>query len=211
MMKRVLLAIAAGMLAVYAFAGFRSAAGTGKKTGSTAIVVEAAETDTAEAADSDWYNKALTDPDLTSQYSYYKMIDVNKDGVPVLIMSTTDQSFIGDEDRACLIVNSDGEPKIVKEIGGNAGECFYYNPGEQYITYFSRLAGEGHYAVCQVKDGELNVVKTLDYYAPHHNPDEDSDKAINRIDGVDVSEGVFENATKEYAKEEFAVTYEAIK
>lgn len=208
MMKRALFVLAAGMLAIGSLAGCGT--GAAKKAESTTAAVEAAAETTAEAAGSDWYNKALTDQELTGKYPYYKMIDVNKDGVPVLIMSSTDQAFIGDEDRASLMIYSDGEAKVVKEIGGKAGESFYYNEAENYISYYSRMSGEGHLEVCQVKDGELAVVKTFDYYAPHHNPEVDNDEAIYRIDGEDVSEADYTKAWNGFAAEDCAVTYEAI-
>ncbi len=210
MLKRAVFVMVAGIMAVCGLVGC-SGKKAAQKASEAASTIAVAAVEMAEGADSDWYMKALADKDLTSQYSYCKFIDVNKDGVPVLIMSTTDKAFIGDEDKACLMVYDANEPKVVKEIGGAGGESFYYDDNKNVLTYFSRLSGEGHLEVCEVKNGELNVVKKLDQYAPHHNPDEDNDKEIFRIDGKDVSEKEFNDTWQEYAKENFAVTYEAIK
>ena len=53
--------------------------------------------------------------------------------------------------------------------------------------------------------------KTVDYYAPHHNPEEDKAEDIYRVDGADVSEDDYNKVWEQYAKEDFAVTYEVIK
>ena len=213
MIKRGLLILAAGVMgimAVLGLAGCGANTGANKKEEIDATVAEA-EGEMAEGADSDWYMKALTDKDLLSKYSYCTFIDVNKNGVPALIMSTTKEGFIGDEDRACLIIYDKGEPKTVKEIGGKGGESFYYNEDENVLTYFSRLSGEGHIEICELKDGEMKVVKTADQYSPHHAPDVDNADTLYRVDGKEVSEKEFTEVWDKYAKDDYKVTYEAIK
>lgn len=228
MKKKIVFAVIAGTFAVASLAGCAGNTGTDTKSEATTAAVEAeaeaaaaeaeATTQSAEAgstaalaegADSDWYMQVLTDPAMTSKYSYCRFIDVNKDGVPVLILSTTDKSFVGAEDKACLMVYSNGEPKIVKEVGGAGGEIFYYDDDHNTLTYFSRLSGESHLEICEVKDGELKVVKTLDYFAPHHG-EPDSDKPVYRIDGKDVTEKEYQDLFEDHAEEEDAVTYRSI-
>jgi hypothetical protein len=77
----------------------------------TALTASQAETKMAEGADSDWYMNVLADPELSRQFPYHAFADVNGDGVPVLIVSTTESAFIGAEDQARVYVYSDGEPK----------------------------------------------------------------------------------------------------
>lgn len=161
-------------------------------------------------AGGDWYKETLSDPAAVGEYKYYRTLDVNQDGVPELFLSTTDQAFITDEDKACLMVYEDGAPKTVKEIGGVAGEIFYFNEQEKALTYFSRLSGESHMEICELKDGALNVTKQVDYYAPHHGMETDSDEMTYRVDGADVSEEEYNEIWDTYAGETHEVTYEAI-
>ena len=202
----------AGVVTVCTLAGCGGNTGSGIKAETTTAAVEGKAKTAGEEGDAgDWYMKVLTDPELIGNYSYYKVIDVNKDGNPELILSTTDQAFIGAEDKACLMINDAGEPKVIKEIGEAGGESFYYDENEKLLTCFSRLSGESHLEICQLKDGELKVDKTVDYYAPHHNPEEDTEETIYRVDGADVSENEYNKVWEQYAKEDFAVTYEVIK
>ena len=161
-------------------------------------------------ADGDWYKEVLSDPAAVGEYTHYRTLDVNQDGVPELFLSTTEKAFVTNEDKACLMVYEDGAPKTVKEIGGAGGEIFYFNKQEKALTYFSRLSGESHMEICALKDGALSATKKVDYYAPHHGQEVDSDEMTYRVDGADVSEEEYNQIWDTYAGETHEVTYEAI-
>ena len=48
----------------------------------------------AEGADSDWYMDILADANMIAEYPYHAFVDINGNGVPVLLISTTQNSFI---------------------------------------------------------------------------------------------------------------------
>ena len=137
---------------------------------STLAVAETAEPEMAEGADSDWYMEILADPELSARFPYHSFLDVNGDGVPVLIICTTDGSFISDEDYANVYVYSDGAAKLVMEAGGRAGEKFLCNADEHTLTYYWRLSGEEHIEVYSAKDGALTLITKADRYAQNHGP-----------------------------------------
>lgn len=161
-------------------------------------------------ANSDWYKEVLSDSAAVGQYTYYRTVDVNQDGVPELFLSTTEKAFVGAEDKACLMVYSAEGPKTIKEVGGAAGDVFYHNQDEKTLGCFSRLSGESHMEICELKDGELNVIKQVDYYAPHHGLEEDRDTMTYRVDGADVSEDEYNALWDTYAGEEHEITFEKI-
>ena len=166
-----------------------------------------AETSAAAGADSDWYMKVLSDADLMKEYPYHSFVDVNGDGVPVLFLSTVEKSFIGGEDKACMIVYDAGSPKTVKEIGGAGGEKFICNTSEHTVTWFHRLSGEGHIEVFSLKDGELVPVTTVDSYGPHHYPEKDNAEQLFLQDGREISEEEHDALWAKYANEADEVTY----
>ena len=163
----------------------------------------------AEGADSDWYMVILADPELSAQFPYHSFLDVNGDGVPVLIVSTTEESFIGDEDRANVYVYSAGEPKKVMEAGGNAGEKFFCNADEHTLTYYWRLSGEEHIEVYSAKDGELTLITKLDRYAQNHGPKGGDDETWFQ-DEQEIDAEAGETLFTRYADEGDVVTYEAM-
>ena len=164
----------------------------------------------AEGADSDWYMNVLADPDLSRQFPYHAFVDVNGDGVPVLIVSTTGEAFIGAEDQARVYVYAGGEPKQVMELGQAGGEKLYCNPDSHTLTHYSRLSGEGHLEVYSVKDGALELVTTVDKYAPNHGPNGDNAEAIYLQDGKAISEAEFEALYGQYAGDDEEITYEKL-
>lgn len=172
----------------------------------------------AEATDagSDWYMAVLTDAEITEQFPYRAFADVNGDGgssapsVPVLFISTTEESFIGDEDHARLYACVDGEAKQLKEIGGNAGEQFYVNAEEHTITYFYRLSGEGHIEVYNLKDGELVLLTKADSYGPFHAPDGENAEQVYFQDDEPIDEAAHEALMDKYANEKDMIAFEAI-
>ena len=162
----------------------------------------------AEGADSDWYMAVLDDSGITAQCPYHAFVDVNGDGVPVLIVSTTESAFISAEDQARVYVYADGEPKQVMERGRGGGEKLYCNPDSHTLTHFSRLSGEGHLEVYSVKDGALELVTTVDNYSPHHSPEEDNAEAIYLQDGKAITEEAFDALYGQYAGDDEEITYE---
>ena len=164
----------------------------------------------AEGADSDWYMNVLADPQLSGQFPYHAFADVNGNGVPVLIVSTTESAFIGAEDQARVYVYAGGEPKQVMELGQAGGEKLYCNPDSHTLTHYSRLSGEGHLEVYSVKDGALELVTTVDNYAPNHGPNGDNAEAIYLQDGKAITEAEFEALFCQYAGDDEEITYEKL-
>ena len=197
-MRRKLIVLMAAMAVVCGLAGCG---------GKTPEASQAETAVTAKGADGDWYMEALTDAALKEKYPFHCFADVNGDGVPVLFMSSTEDSFIGDGNWACMIIEDNGSPKIVKEIGGKGGERFYCNPAEHTVTWFSRMSGEGHFEVYRVTDGSLEIITTSDYYSPHHYPQKDSAETLCFQDGKEISEKEADALWKKYTSESDQVTY----
>ena len=175
---------------------------------SLAGVTALAEGQMAEGANSDWYMAVLADEALISEYPYHAFVDVNGNGVPVLIVSTTEDSFITDEDHAIVYLYDHGAPKQVMEAGGQGGEIFYANLDEHTLTHFSRLSGEGHYEVFSVADSALELLTKIDYYAANHGPIA-SDKTLYYQDGEEITENAANELINLYAGDN-AVTYTAL-
>ena len=148
------------------------------------------------------------DERILAEYPYHAFIDLNGDGVPVLIISTTEDDFITDADRAAVYVYADGEAKNVLEVGGGGGDIFYANLDEKTLTHFSRLSGERHIEVFHVEDGALKPVTHADYYGPHHYPEQDSEDPLYFQDYAPVAEAEGETLFELYTAEDAAVTYE---
>lgn len=164
----------------------------------------------AEGADSDWYMAVLTDSKITKEFPYHAFVDVNGDGVPVLIVSTTEDSFITDEDAARVYVYDKGEPKPVMEVGHGGGDKFYCNGEEHTLTHYYRLSGESHIEVYQVKDGALEWVTNADSYAPHHSPVDDNEEQVAFQNGESIEATAYDALIEKYAGEAMAVTYEKL-
>ena len=167
----------------------------------------AAETTSAKGADSDWYMKALNDASLREQYPYHAFVDVNGDGVPVLFLSSTEKAFIGGEDKACMMVYDNNQPKTVKEIGGAGGEKFYCSTEGHTITWYSRLSGEGHIEVYELKDGALNKITDAATYSPHHHPEKDNAEQLYLQDGKEITEEESNALWEKYAADADEISY----
>lgn len=200
-MRRELTVLMAAMVTVCGLAG------CGGKTPAASTAAPAETAAAAKGADSDWYMEALTDAALKEKYPFHCFADVNGDGVPVLFMSSTEDSFIGDEDRACMIIYDSGSPKIVKEIGGNGGERFYCDPEEHTVTWFSRMSGEGHFEVYRAADGKLELLTKADSYGPHHYPEKDSADHLFFQDGKEISEKDSDALWEKYTSESNEISY----
>lgn len=184
-------------------AGALTACGGGKPAETTAAAASSA----AAGADSDWYMKVLSDADLMKEYPYHSFVDVNGDGVPVLFLSTVEKSFIGAEDKACMIVYDAGSPKTVKEIGGAGGEKFICNTAEHTVTWYHRLSGESHIEVYSLKGGEPELITAADSYGPHHYPEKDNAEELYLRDGKEISKEELDALWDKYANEADEVTY----
>ena len=164
----------------------------------------------AEGADSDWYMAVLTDPEITAAYPWHCFADVNGNGVPVLIVSTTEDDFIGAEDHARIYVYDAGAPKLVMEIGGNGGERLYCNGDAHTLTHFSRFSGEGHIEVYEVENGALVPVTRVDSYGPFHGPEGDNADPVYYQDDAEISEAECTALFDRYAADEDVLTYEGL-
>ncbi len=160
--------------------------------------------------DKAWYTQVLNDPTVRESYSFYRIIDINPNGSPILFLSSTADSFISNQEKAQLIVFSGGEPETVREIGGSGGEMFYCNAAENTLTYFYRFSGESHIEVYNLKDGTLERITVTDIYSPHHFPEEDNQDVIFLQDGKKISKEESNALWEKYANERDAVTYEPI-
>lgn len=168
-----------------------------------------AEAGMAEGADSDWYMDILADESILAEYPYHAFVDINGNGVPVLIVSTTEDKFIGAEDKGIVYLYSEGAPKAVLEVGGGGGDILYCNLDEHALAHYSRLSGEEHIAVCHVNGDALEPVIVADCYAAHHAPDVDNDEALYYLDGEAVDEAAYQEVADLYALDN-AVYYEAM-
>lgn len=163
--------------------------------------------DMAEGADSDWYMEALDDKGLMEEYPCVAFSDINQNGVPVLIISSTEKSFIGAEDKARVYIYSEGHAMLVKEAGGQGGEVFYANEAEHTLSYTSRISGEEHLEVYSLPAGELSMFIQADSYQPHHYPEKDTDEAVYLRNGEEITEDEYNELKEQYASESMAITY----
>lgn len=154
----------------------------------------------AEASADEWYASVLSDEAVAAEYPYHALVDINGDGMSVLILSTTEDSFFTDEDSGIVYLCDQGAPKQVMEVGGQGGEIFYANMEEHTLTHFSRLSGEGHYEVFHVVDGTLEPVTQFDCYAANHGP-VDSDQPQYYQDGAEITEAAANELMSLYAND----------
>lgn len=160
-----------------------------------------------EADESDWYMVVLADPELSVQFPYHSFLDVNGDGVPVLIVSTTEDVFIGSEDNGNIYLSKDGEPALAMTFGGTGGEKLFCNADSRTLTHYSRLSGEEHIEVYEAKDGALTLVTAADHYAPYHGPAENADADTFFQDEQAISPEAGEALFAQYANDSDVVTY----
>ena len=165
------------------------------------------ESEMAEAAESDWYMAVLADPELSVQFPYHSFLDINGDGVPVLIVSTTEDAFIGAEDGGNVFLYKDGESVLAMTFGGAGGEKFFCNADSHTLTHYSRLSGEEHIEVYEEKDGALALVTTADHYAPYHGPAENADADTFFQDEQAISPEAGEALFAQYTNDSDVVTY----
>ena len=193
MMKRILALMLAALMMLTAFA-----------------MAETAEPETAEGADSDWYMKVLDDGEITGQFPYCCFADVNGDGVPVLIVTTTADDFIGAEDYGRVYVYDAGGPKLAMEVGGAGGDRFYCNDETHTLTHYYRFSGEGHIEVFELGNGALKPVTQVDSYGPFHAPTEDNADSVYFQDGQEIDEAACEALFDRYAADDDVLTYQPV-
>lgn len=177
--------------------------------GAVAALAEAGaeEPAMAEGADSDWYMDVLADESILAEYPYHAFVDVNGNGVPVLIITTTEDKFIGIDDKGVVLLYSDGAPKDVLEVGGGGGDVFYCNFDECTLTRYSRLSGEEHLSVYHVNGDALELAIQADSYDAHHAPGEDNAEAVYFLNGESADEAAYREVSNLYALDN-AVYYE---
>ncbi len=160
----------------------------------------------APGADTDWYMNVLDDDAIKADFSNYAFKDINGNGVPLLFVSTTEEAFIGDEDTCRVYAYANGDPKLMKEIGGAAGEKFFVNEKEHTVTYYYRMSGESHIEVFTSKDGEWDMLLNADYYAQNHGPEE-HDGNLYKENGNEITEERYNELMDLYANDADVVTY----
>ena len=163
--------------------------------------------ETAEGADSDWYMSVLADPELSQQFPFHAFVDVNDNGVPVLIVTTTEEGFIGNEDQGRVYLYDAGEASLVKEVGGAGGEKFFLNGDTHTLTYYWRLSGEEHIEVFEAKDGALTTVTKVDRYAPNHGPAGNNTEDACFQDDAEITAQECEELFGQYAGDDELITY----
>ena len=203
MVKKVLLLTGLAAVMAATAAGCGTASAPAKETATTQAAVET-------QADENWYQAVLDEQASNGDYQYYALHDINLDGTDELFLSTTEDHFIGDDQRACVMAFVDGQPKVLQEIGGNAGEYWVVNQSDATLTYFSRLSGEGHLVLSKLENGELVQVSTADSYGPHHYTEKDNDEQIFFIDGKEASQEDYDSYFEQYGNQAGAVTYQPI-
>ena len=200
---------AAVMMAVGGAAGNVTSKAATKGAGSV-VVSSAVSGKTSEVSKEDWYKTVLEDKAITKEYSYYKLQDIDLDGVDELFLSTTADYFIGDGDRACLMANVNGEAKVLQEIGGNAGEFWNYNQSDATLCHFSRLSGEGHYDLYKLNDGKFEEAGSAESYGPHHYTVKDNEEQLYLINKEEVTEEEFNSFVEQYGSVDGAMTFNPI-
>ena len=172
-----------------------------------ATTASLAEAVMAEGADSDWYMDVLADEAVIAEYPYHAFVDINDNGVPVLLICTTQESFVGAEDKGIVYLYDQGAPKQVMTFGGEGGDIFYANMDEHTLTHFSRLSGESHIEVYRAVDGALELVTKVDTYQPNHGPNGDNAQALCYQDDQEITEEAADALMATYATDN-AISYE---
>ena len=157
-----------------------------------------------------WYDQVLADPGTKEDYAAYRLIDIDQDGVEELFLSTTEDSFISDIDKACVLAQTGEDITYLLEIGASAGDAFFYSEAEKALTWYYRSSGERHLEVYQLKDGALDKIATADIYDPNHHPEKENKETVYLVNGEEVSEKECTAFWDKYALDEYAVSYEPL-
>ena len=203
MTKKIVLLTGMAALLAMAAAGCGAASAPAKEEATTQAATET-------QADENWYQAVLDEQASKGDYQYYTLRDIDLDGVDELFLSTTADHFIGSDQKACLMACVDGQPKVLQEIGGNAGEYWLVNKIDATLSYFYRSSGEGHIVLSKLENGELVQIGTADTYGPFHNEKQDNKEQESFIDGDEVTQEEYDGYFEQYGNEAGALTYEAI-
>lgn len=208
MMKKQIAGVITSMILLGSVAACTTAMAEQTDSAKTEAFEETADEKVGEGADTDWYMAVLSDKELMKQCPYYCFTDVNQDKVPVLVIASTEDPFIKTDDKAFVYLYSKGDPKMVMELGGGGGDKLYSNEKENTLTHYSRVSGESHFSVYKVKDGELELVTTVDTYAPHHDPDVDNADTEYFQDGAEITEKEADALMDEYTNDQDVLSYD---
>ena len=148
----------------------------------------------------------LADEAMLEKYPYHAFVDINGNGVPVLLISTTQESFIGDEDSCVVYLYDKGAPKQVMEVGVGGGDVFFCNLDMRTLTHYSRLSGEEHIEIYHPMNGALELVTKADFYSPGHGLADGSNEAVYLQDGEPITEAEADLLRGDYATDN-AITY----
>ena len=173
----------------------------------TTMGASLAEDNMAKGADSDWYMDIHADEAVIAEYPYHAFVDINGNGVPVLLISTTRESFIGAEDKGVVYLYDQGAPKQVMAVSQAGGDVFYANTDEHVLIHFSRLSGESHIEVYRAVDGALELVTKVDTYQPNHGPNGDNAQVLCYQDDQEITEAAADELLATYATDN-AISYE---
>lgn len=143
-------------------------------------------TSNLETSQETWYEDILKDNDIKEKYPYCRILDINLDGVDELFLSTTEKSFIGNDQKACIMAYENGEIRTLQEIGGSGGEYWLANKIDATLSCVSRLSGEKHLALYKYDEGSFTEISSSDIYEPHHF-DPDNQKTVYLIEKKKVS------------------------
>ena len=165
---------------------------------------QASDVDAAAA----WYSEILNDDSVTAEYPYYRLLDIDQDGMEEMFLSSTELPFIGAEDKAKLMAYVDGEAVTVKEIGGGGGESFSYDAADKSLFYYSRVSGEEHLVKYSYANGALSELQTSDEYDQNHDPETGNNPDDTYyLDGKKVTEEEADVLWDQYDDQAEAITY----
>lgn len=100
-------------------------------------------------------------------YKYYKMIDINGDGVKELILSKEKGEFLGEDTPVLLLTYVDGKVKPLKAFNHPAGMKVMVN--HKRLVIYTRMAGEAHLKIYKLDEkGKLTKKLSIDHYQPYH-------------------------------------------
>lgn len=135
----------------------------------------------SEAASKDWYKQILesntgvyrkksngvTKTAYRSEFHYYKLLDINKDGKKELLLSDAPDSWIDYTNKDVILTHHKKKVKVLDIIDGPAGggELYY---SKKRLIIFDRLAGYSHYSIYKLYKGKRKKTLDLKYYQANH-------------------------------------------
>lgn len=92
-------------------------------------------------------------------YPYYKLIDINKDGIKELILSTTENYYYSSKDSLLILTYNNN--KILPLININSAGGGYLTYKGKYICHYHRIADYDWYDIYELKSGNLKLIGNL--------------------------------------------------